>query len=431
MTWPFEPLERLSLVSGGSTPNRDINAYWDGDVPWVTPSDLPAPGASIVDVQVTAKKITREGLNSCSAQLLPPGTVLFSSRAPVGKIGIAKVPLVTSQGFANFTPSPSIEPKYLAYALRFFTPQIAALADSTTFKEVSQGAIRKFSIPLPTHFEQQRIIEVLDQADALQRKRAQSEEMAHRIIQALYFMKFGDPETNPFGWTVRTLGDVITETQYGTSTKANADENGIPILRMNNIDMRGRLNLTDLKYVTLDQRRRRKYMLESGDILFNGTNSKELVGKTGLWQGQIRAVPASYLIRARVDREQALPEFVWAFMNTPYIKTTMFKRSRRATGMANINVKELLSFPIVIPSLELQQAFASHLNEMERHITVSAHALSEQNRIRRALVHRAFSGELTARFRDQHADELSLHGEEKLEAQERRCPADSNSPRFE
>ena len=428
MTWPFVPLERLAHVSGGSTPRRSVDVYWNGDVPWVTPSDLPAPGACIVDVTETADYITQEGLSSCSASLLPPGTVLFSSRATIGKIGIARVPLATNQGFVNFTPGPDIETRYLAYALRFFTPQIAALAGSTTFKEVSRGAIRKFSMPLPPLSEQQRIVEVLDQIEALQRKRAQANEKAQRILQALFVSMFGDPATNSLGWMTGTLDDVIVETQYGTSKKANADENGIPILRMNNIDMRGWINLSSLKHVTLDQKGRRKYMLEQGDILFNRTNSKELVGKTGLWRGEMEAVPASYLIRVRVDRERTLPEFVWAYMNTPFMKKTLFNKSRRAIGMANINARELRSFPIAIPSLQLQRDFALRLCEVERHISMSARARVEQDHVLRVMVYRAFSGELTAEWREQHADELSGQVEAQERALEMGLRADTNGP---
>ena len=209
MIWPPVPLEKLARASGGSTPKRNNDSYWNGDVPWVTPSDLPAPGASIVDVEDTKDHITQEGLNSCSALLLPPETVLFSSRATIGKIGIAKVPLATNQGFANFTPNLGVEPKYLAYALRYFTPQITALAGSTTFKEVSRGAIRKFQIPLPPPSEQKRIVEILDQADALQRECAEADAKKQRILPALFTRMFGDPATNPMGWPTAPMGDVV------------------------------------------------------------------------------------------------------------------------------------------------------------------------------------------------------------------------------
>ena len=220
MNWPTVPLEKLAKISGGSTPKRNNDVFWNGDVPWVTPSDLPAPGTLIADIEDTKDHITQEGLNSCSAPLLPLETVLFSSRATIGKIGISKIPMATNQGFANFTPNPGVEPKYLAYALQYFTPQITTLAGSTTFKEVSRGAIRKFKIPLPPHSEQQRIVELLDQADALRRKRTDANEKAQRILPALFMKMFGDPATNPMGWPTEKLGNVC-EIVSGATPRTN------------------------------------------------------------------------------------------------------------------------------------------------------------------------------------------------------------------
>ena len=121
MKWPMYPLEKIADIAGGSTPKRNRSEYWDGDIPWVTPTDLPMPGAGIAEVYNTADHITERGLRSCAAKLLPVGTVLYSSRATIGKIGIARVPLATNQGFANFTPKPGIESKYLAYALLYLS----------------------------------------------------------------------------------------------------------------------------------------------------------------------------------------------------------------------------------------------------------------------------------------------------------------------
>ena len=429
MIWPSVPLEKLARISGGSTPKRNNDAFWNGDVPWVTPTDLPEPGASIADVEDTKDHITQEGFNSCSAPRLPPETVLFSSRATIGKIGIAKVPLATNQGFTNLTPNPGVEPKYLAYALRHFTPQITALAGSTTFKEVSRGSMRNFQIPLPPPSEQRQIVKVLDQADAIQCKQADVEEKARRILPALFMKMFGNPATNPLRWEVRTLGDLIFETQYGISIKANADESGIPILRMNNIDIRGQLHLSNLKHVNLNPRVRHKHMLEPGDILFNRTNSKELVGKTGLWRGQIEAVLASYMIRIRVDLKQVLPEFVWAYMNTRFMKQIIFNRARQAIGMANINAKELRSFPAFVPELQLQQEFADKIGNIEEHIIASECARDAQVRVRRVLMHRAFSGELTVKWRDSRVDALLHEAEEQAEALETAFAQDSTTRR--
>jgi len=143
MKWPEYRLGQIATIIGGSTPSRDRDEYWNGSIPWLTPTDLPMPGQGIADVFDTANKITDEGLSAISAQLLPVGTVLFSSRATIGKLGISKVPLVTNQGFANFIPKKGVNEKYLAYCLLHFSSNISALAGSTTFKEVTKTSLKK------------------------------------------------------------------------------------------------------------------------------------------------------------------------------------------------------------------------------------------------------------------------------------------------
>ena len=112
MKWPTPALGQIATITGGSTPSRTQEKYWNGSILWLTPTDLPTPGKGITDVSDTASKITEEGLAAISAQLLPVGTVLFSSRATIGKLGISRAPLATNQGFANFIPKKFVDAKY-------------------------------------------------------------------------------------------------------------------------------------------------------------------------------------------------------------------------------------------------------------------------------------------------------------------------------
>ena len=196
MEWPTVRLEQVASIIGGSTPRREISDYWDGSVPWLTPTDLPMPGAGIAKVTGTSEMITEAGLSSISAQLLPVGTVLFSSRATIGKIGIAAVPLATNQGFANFIPKKCVDSIYLAYFLQFNTNIISQLAGTTTFKEVTKSSIRKAKIPIPPISEQHRIVEILEQADQLRKLSAQAKAKAEHILPSLFIKMFGDPAVN-------------------------------------------------------------------------------------------------------------------------------------------------------------------------------------------------------------------------------------------
>jgi type I restriction enzyme S subunit len=137
----------------------------------------------------------------------------------------------------------------------------------------------------------------------------------------------------------------------------------MPVIRMGNVDVTGRLSLADLKYVVLPEAEQRKYALETGDILFNRTNSKELVGKTGIWRPSEPAVAASYFIRVRVNEDTILPDYFWAFMNTRHMKSVLYSTARGAIGQSNINAQELRALAIPCPPTSLQQTFARRTAE--------------------------------------------------------------------
>ena len=163
-------------------------------------------------------------------------------------------------------------------------------------------------------------------------------------------------------WPLVRLGDVIVEATYGTSVKCSDTAEGIPVLRMGNVRYDGTLDLGDLKYANLTPREEARFGIQEGDILFNRTNSKELVGKTGVWDGRFPAAAASYFIRVRVDRDVVRPDWVWRFMNSAAMKKHLFAIARGAIGQANINSAELKSFLLPIPPLEEQQRIGALLD---------------------------------------------------------------------
>ena|SRR5690554_3533888 len=139
--WDIVSLSEVCTVLGGGTPKTSINDYWNGEIIWLSPTDLPEIG-SISKISSSTKKITQLGLNKSSAKLLPKGSVVFSSRASIGKIGIAEIELTTNQGFTNFICSEKILNHYLCYVLKRSISEIASLSNSTTFAEVSKSSIK-------------------------------------------------------------------------------------------------------------------------------------------------------------------------------------------------------------------------------------------------------------------------------------------------
>lgn len=214
------------------------------------------------------------------------------------------------------------------------------------------------------------------------------------LIPAVFHEMFGDPETNPLGWPIQRAGDLMAACEYGTSQKANEKGRGIVVLRMGNVTTDGRLDLTDLKTVELPDGELRKQRLQFGDVLFNRTNSRELVGKTGMWDGRFEAVPASYFIRVRFRTDREHPLHFTAFMNLPSMKRRLAAIARGAVGQANINSKELQSIEVPVPPIPLQQKFADRIAAIRELEAGQAAIQRHLEGLFQSLQHRAFEGEL-------------------------------------
>ncbi|MFN7429335.1 MAG: restriction endonuclease subunit S, partial [bacterium] len=157
-------------VVNGTTPAAGDDSHWKGDVVWVTPTDLGKLDG--MHVRGSARTISRNALDSHNLTLCPPGSVVLSSRAPIGHLGIAAVPLCTNPGCKTLVPRDGLKPDYLYYALLRAVPDLKALGSGATFAEVSKAQVEDFRIPLPPLAEQERIAGRLpEQLAAVERAR--------------------------------------------------------------------------------------------------------------------------------------------------------------------------------------------------------------------------------------------------------------------
>ncbi len=206
---------------------------------------------------------------------------------------------------------------------------------------------------------------------------------------------FGDPGLNSKEWECGRISDIIVKTQYGTSTKANENEGEYAVLRMNNITYRGNWDLRALKYIDLDEKDRKKYLVYKGEVLFNRTNSKELVGKTAVYKREEPMAYAGYLVKA-IPNNRANGQFIASYMNTKYIKSLLFNMAKNIVGMANINAEEFKSIKVYIPPIELQNHFAEMVENIEKQKELLNKSLAELETNFNSLMQRAFRGELVA-----------------------------------
>ncbi|MDE2059808.1 MAG: restriction endonuclease subunit S [candidate division NC10 bacterium] len=265
-------------------------------------------------------------------------------------------------------------------------------ATGASYPAISDRIILDSKLPaLPLH-EQRRIAEILDKADALRAKRRAALAQLDTLTQSIFLDMFGDPATNPKGWPVRRIGALLESACYGTSERAEANGE-FPVLRMNNITRTGEIDFTDMKYMDLKESQRERYLVRTGDVLFNRTNSAELVGKTAIFRATQPMAYAGYLIRLRMNRDND-PEYLSAFLNTGYTKRVLRGMCKSIIGMANINATELQAITIPEPPFVSQREFARRVLAVESLKRTHRASLTELNFLFASLQHRAFQGEL-------------------------------------
>jgi type I restriction enzyme, S subunit len=382
--------ELAEVVSGG-TPKSNISEYWDGDILWATPTDVSKNKKKFLTT--TARQLTKLGLEKSSAKVLPEKSVLLTSRAPIGLVAINEEAMSTNQGFKNLIPKASTSPDYLYWWLKCNTKKLQFMGTGATFKELSKATIERLTLPCPPLEEQKRIAGILDAAEDLRQKRQRSLELLDELKQSIFIDMFGDIGKNKKIFQIGKIRDLVTKTQYGTSAKAFED-GALPILRMGNITYNGSIDLSNLKFIDISEKDLPKYTVRRGDILFNRTNSKELVGKTTVVETDEKFAFAGYLVRARVN-EKATPEFVSGYLNSPFGKALLAHECNAIVGQANINAEKMKDLPIMIPPLILQQEFSmklAKLKEFRNKVLTSSDHTSE---LFTSLQHKAFAGELS------------------------------------
>ena len=220
MEWKEVTLSELGTIVGGATPSTKITSFYDGNIPWLTPKDL-----SVNDNKYIfrgERNITEEGFKSCSCKMLPKGSILFSSRAPIGYVAIAANDMCTNQGFKSVIPNDETDSEFLYYLLKYNKNNIASQGSGTTFAEVSGKTMKEIEVVVPKEKDDQRhiasVLSSLDRKIELNNKiNADLEEMAQAIFKNWFVDfepfkdgKFVDSELGmiPEGWKVGGLFDI-------------------------------------------------------------------------------------------------------------------------------------------------------------------------------------------------------------------------------
>ncbi|MST81750.1 restriction endonuclease subunit S [Bilifractor porci] len=261
-------------------------------------------------------------------------------------------------------------PEFLAWYFRspkfkqLMTSEVTGIGGSLT--RAQPKAVAEYPVPVIERQEQDVITEILNKIYNIIDARRREINILDDLIKARFVEMFGSYPENEKGWETGTIRDLVTDVRYGSSRKAAEGNQGkYRYLRMNNITYSGELDLTDVKTIDIPDQELDKCAVRKGDLLFNRTNSKELVGKTCVYDRDEQMVLAGFVIRVRLN-DRALPEFVSAFLNTDFSKAMLLAKCKTAVGQANINAQEFQNIGIYVPPIEFQKEFVSFKKQVNK-----------------------------------------------------------------
>ena len=271
-----------------------------------------------------------------------------------------------NQRVCKLTAKKGTNEEYLRFAMAKVLKEIEQKTAFVTVKHLSAKELNKLYLNVPELSKQNKIAGILSRLENIIDVRRQELEKLDELIKARFVEMFGTYPANEKRWNVGTIRDVVTEVRYGSSRKAAEGMQGQYLyLRMNNITYSGELVLNDIKTIDVPEKELLKCSVQRGDVLFNRTNSKELVGKTCVYNRDEMMVLAGFIIRVRVN-EKILPEILSTFLNTDFSKKMLYGMCKSAIGQANINAQEFQNIEIYIPDMKSQEQFVEFKKQIDK-----------------------------------------------------------------
>ena len=394
MKWPVATIGEVCEVVSGATPKTGKPEFWDGNVPWVTPKDLSELGQKYLSD--TPRKITRAGLKSCSARMLPAQSVLFSSRAPIGLVAINTLPVCTNQGFKNLVPRfDLVSPDFFFWWLKTQEKHIQSKGRGATFKEVSKKIVEDLQISLPPLAEQKRLAGILDAADALRAKRREALAQLDTLLQSTFLDMFGDPVTNPMGWEERSLGELAQDSfRNGLSPSTQGTVDG-EVLTLSAIT-RGRFNFAAKKSARFDKAPSPSQRLSTDTFLIcRGNGNRRLVG-TGAYpdRSSNRVCFPDTMIGVEISPSVLAAAYLQNVWRTRRVRRQIERGARTTNGTHKVNQRLLSSVVFPVPPADLQLHFAAIVESVEQQKVRQRAHLAELDTLFASLQSRAFRGDL-------------------------------------
>lgn len=380
-------LGEICAFQSGGTPSKNKPEYFGGEIPWISTTALNGDKINEADAVTW---ITPKAIRESAAKIVPANSIMIGTRVGIGKVAINTVEMSTSQdviSLINIDEDKWYKP-YLCKLLLSKKEYFNSQARGATIKGIKIDVVANIDVPEIDYATQRKVASTLNKIDTLIVLRKHQLEKLDELIKARFVEMFGTFPANPFRWSIGKIQDVVSDVRYGSSRPA-VEGGKYPYLRMNNITYSGELDLRDTKRIDIPDSELDKCTVRRGDVLFNRTNSKELVGKTCVYNRDELMVLAGFVIRVRIN-ERIRPEVLSAFLNMDFSKRMLIGMCKTAIGQANINAKELQNIDLYIPPIELQDQFVTLKNKIDQQKQTVQQSLEKLELLKKALMQEYF-----------------------------------------
>ena len=341
-TWKTRPLSDCGEWVSGGTPSKSVASYWNGDIPWISSKSL-----KTFDLKDSEDRITQDAVRN-GTRLLPKGAVVFVVRgmslANEFRVGVTTREVAFNQDLRAIIPRSDMDGRFLAQFLKAREPVILGMTDNASHgtKRLPTELIESVQVPVPSLPEQRRIAAILDKAEAIRRKREEGDKLIEELLRSTFLEMFGDPETNPKGWVLQRVSEVVAEMEGGKSLladTADSEATSYRILKVSAVtwaDYRPHESKPVPHWYSPPE----SHIVRPGDLLFSRANTTELVGATVY----VFKTPPNHLLPDKLWRfvwradRPVEPHYIHALFMTPAIKRELGKRATGTSGsMKNIS----------------------------------------------------------------------------------------------
>ncbi|MBQ7014676.1 MAG: restriction endonuclease subunit S [Clostridia bacterium] len=374
-------------VVSGTTPKSNIEKYWDGEIDWITPSEI---SENTKFVKESQRKITELAVKESGLKPFPKGTVILSSRAPIGKVAIAGKTMYCNQGFKNLICSEIIYNEYLYWFLKAKNEYLNSLGRGATFKEISKEIVENIEIPLPEIDEQKEISQKFEKIDELISCRKEQLSKLDELVKARFVEMFGEPGSDIFGKGLISLGECCE-----INPKKGQDNRLVPDLKVSFVPMqavseKGEIDPSEEKIY--DEVKTGFTYFAENDVLFAKITPCMENGKGAVAKRLINGVGFGSTEFHVLRPVEGISNPYWLYEITAFeeFRKNAAENMTGSAGQRRVPASFLENYKIALPPLELQNQFAAFVEQTEKTKAEVQKSLDELEILKKSLMQKYF-----------------------------------------